>query len=71
MLAAQSVPAVSQPSEALDDAHTALVLSSAELAEMCQENLTDTGLARIARLVEMVNVDLARTLKAKRESVMT
>ena len=37
------------PAVALDVAHNSMVLTSAELSELCQEPLSDTGLARIAK----------------------
>lgn len=52
------------PAVALDVAHNSMVLTSAELSELCQEPLSDTGLARIAHLVSQMGAALNQTVAA-------
>lgn len=59
--------AVAAPSPAVsaDEAHETLILTSSELAALCQEEITDTGKARIARLIEQVGTALNQTVAAR------
>lgn len=48
-----------------DEAHESMMLTSGELAELCQEPLSDTGIARISRLIEQMGVALNQTVAAR------
>lgn len=65
MYAAAAEPSYDIDYDQADEAHGKLIVSSVQLADLCQEELTDTGLARIVRLVEQVQQDLAKTIKAR------
>ena len=70
MLAAVAVPNTLEvfSTEAVDDAHCGLMVSSAQLSDLCQEPLTDLGMAKITQLIAQVSDDLARTVEARKAS---
>ena len=60
-----SPPAVVAPFVSADEAHGDMMTTSSELAELCQEPLTDMGLARITRLVAQMGNALNQTVSAR------
>lgn len=62
---ALSPPAVVAPAVTSDEAHEKMMLTSGELAELCQEPLTDTGLARIHRLIDQMGTAFNQTVASR------
>ncbi len=50
--------------DALEEAQGDLVVSCSEIADLVQEEFTDTGIARIGRLIAQMQDDFARSVEA-------
>ncbi|UTU07831.1 hypothetical protein CcrC1_gp145 [Caulobacter phage C1] len=71
MLAAVSVPDHLENfdlQEAVDQAQGSLIVSSTQLSELSAEPLSDTGVARLVKLVAQINHDLSATVEAWKAS---
>ena len=53
------------PAVTSETAQESMILSSTELADLCQEPLSDTGLARISHLISQMGVALNQTVTAR------
>lgn len=60
-----SPPAAAALAVSSDEGHGDMMTTSSELAELCQEPLTDLGLARISRLVTQMETALTQTVAAR------